>query len=295
VTSTSRRPSPGFPLGPKLLAGGTTLALGGAADTVGLTEGLGAVHTEQASGGVPERPSFGPGEGVGTGVPVPEGLGTGGTEESVLAGGGVTVEPTAGVVVEGIPLSTVPVGVLVGVGLTDAGPSVAVVMGRGETAGVLVGTGVASVVVAGGEVTGVLVGTGVPSAGLDVGRGETAGLLVGTGVPSVGVIVGREAAGLLVCTGGGGAAVEGSTGTDGLAVGKTVGTGLVGVDDTPEGVAEGSPEEIVIVNPVLSKVDVTGSLDLEPSPGVSLVVSLVITIVDSLILVTGSGSGSRFS
>lgn len=239
MTGTSRRE--GTPVGLGLLVGGTslvegTLFVGGellvvggrlpaaGEGTVELT-GEGAFvavgHAEQAFAGVPAEILFAPGDGVGSGEPgtevtVPEGLGVGGTAESVLSGGETAVGLPLGIVGEG---EITPPKVPVGEGTGDE-TSVGVLVGEGELSGLLVATGV-----------------GVAAEGL------VAGVVVGTGV-------------------------------------------MVGDTGTPEGVSVGIDEVRVVVKPVLSKVVVTSEL--------SLMISLVITTV-SLIVVNGSGLGSRFS
>jgi len=160
------------------------------------------------------------------------------------------------------------------------------------------------------------VGTGAPETGVTVpeglgvggtaksvesGRGTEVGLpegiVVGVGTGnelSVRVLVGRPVGegelGKLPEATGTGVTAEGSAGPKGLTTGVIVGAGVMVEDnefETPEGVGIAG----VRVMPVLSKVDVT-------SPGTwageSWIVSLVITIV-SLIMVFGSGLGSRFS
>jgi len=157
-------------------------------------------------------------------------------------------------------------------------------------------------------------GVGGIAESVERGRGTEVGLLTGidgegeTTPPKVvvGVGTGNElSVRVLVGTLGGegelakppvgtgvGMTAEGSAGPDGLTTGVTVGTGVMVEDnEMPEEVPVGIGGARVVVNPVLSKVDVTAP---GTSAGVSWAVSLVITIV-SLIMVFGSGLGSRFS
>lgn len=101
-----------------------------------------------------------------------------------------------------------------------------------------------------------------PSAG-DLGeRGTTPpeGVAVGVG-PSATVLVGGTEVGVT------------AEGLEEPVTGVTVGVGVVvGVNETPEGVAVGSAGARVVVKPELSKVDVTDSLGL-PFPAASAGVS----------------------
>jgi hypothetical protein len=118
-------------------------------------------------------------------------------------------------------------------------------------------------------------GVGV-GAGTSVDEGDTTGVLVGTGVgmPAEGSEARLPPTGVVVGTG------EEDRGT-------------------LEGVTEGSGVVTVVVVPVLNKVEVTESSGLgfpaESSVPSWVVSLLVITTVDSLTIVLGSGSGSRFS
>ena len=100
-----------------LLVGGKFLAAGEVTEELTEEGGVARGHAEQVLDGVPVGLPSAPEDGVGTGEPetevaVPEGLGAGGTAESVESGTGAEVGLPAGIDGEGeTPPSEVAVGV----------------------------------------------------------------------------------------------------------------------------------------------------------------------------------------